>query len=167
MFWKKPTPHPRRLPDAAPFALFIAAACALFAPSAAAQTSSGPAEDVRAIEALIAAVEAANNAGDVDAWVALFTHDAVYMPPGTPAVTTREGLVDVARAGFVHDAEVAIEPLEIHVLGDWAFARTGVAGTVTLDGSGDVVSIDVKQIVLYRREKGAWRIARMITNSNG
>lgn len=53
------------------------------------------------------------------------------------------------------------------MLGDWAFARTEVAGTVTLDGSGDVVPIDVKQIVLYRREKGAWRIARMITNSNG
>jgi uncharacterized protein (TIGR02246 family) len=143
------------------------AALACLAAPAAAQVTSGPDEDIAAIASLIKAVEAANNAGDVEAWVALFTEDAVYMPPGVPAVTTRPELVEIARAGFVHDAAIDIEALEIHVMGDWAFARTRVGGTVTLDGSGDVITIDVKQIAIYRREAAGWRIARLINNANG
>jgi uncharacterized protein (TIGR02246 family) len=123
--------------------------------------------DRSAIESLIEMTEAANNAGDVDAWVALFADDAVYMPPGAPAVTTREDLIEIAEAGFRHQADVDIEPIEITVQGDWAFARSRATGSVTLDGSGEVVEVDVKQIVIYSREAdGTWRIARMIMNSN-
>ena len=82
-------------------------------------------------------------------------------------MTTRPELVEIARAGFVHDAAIDIEAMEIHVMGDWAFARSRVGGTVTLDGSGDVITIDVKQIIIYRREAPGWRIARMISNANG
>ena len=60
-----------------------------------------------------------------------------------------------------------MEPLEIEVCGDWAFARNRVTGTVTLQRSREVVPVDVKQIVIYTRgADGAWRIARMISNSN-
>jgi uncharacterized protein (TIGR02246 family) len=142
------------------------AAVLLAAPGVAAQSASGPAEDVAAIRELIDATRNANNAGDVDAWVSLFAEDAVYMPPGAPATTTRAALVEVARAGFVHAAAIELRPAEIRVRGDWAFARNHVVGQVTLDGSGEVITIDVKQIVIYRREHGEWRIARMIGNSN-
>ncbi len=90
------------------------------------------------------------------------------MPPGSPTVDTREGLVEIARAGFRHAADIEIEPLEIRVLGDWAFARSHVTGTVTLAGSGEVVEVDSRQIVLYRRDgRGSWRIARLIINRPG
>lgn len=130
-----------------------------------AQDDPAPAEaDIRA---LIEEVEAANNAGDVERWVGLFAEDAVYMPPNAPAVTTRDGLVEAAQAGFRHDAAIDIEPVEIEVHGDWAFARTAVTGTVTLQESRDVVPIDVKQIVIYRKgDDGRWKIARLIGNSN-
>lgn len=143
------------------------AAALLAAPAVAAQSTSGPAEDVAAISELIEATRAANNAGDVDAWVSLFAMDAVYMPPGAPATTTRDELIEVARAGFVHDAAIEIRPEEIRVEGDWGFARNHVGGQLTLDGSREVITIDVKQIVIYSREDGEWRIARMIGNSNG
>lgn len=133
----------------------------------AASTDVGANPDVVAIESLISNLEAANNAGDVERWVAHFAEDAVYMPPGSPEVTTRAELIEVAEAGFRHDAAVHIEPVEIHVAGDWAFARTKVTGTVTLEKSRDVVPVDVKQLVVYQRDgKGVWRIARMISNSN-
>lgn len=123
--------------------------------------------DEAAVRALIEEVEAANNAGDVERWVGLFADGAVYMAPNAPAVTTREGLVEVAEAGFRHDAAIDIEPLEIEVHGDWAFARNAVTGTVTLQDSRDVVTVDVKQIVIYRKgDDGRWRIARLIGNSN-
>lgn len=129
--------------------------------------SSGPPEDVRAIRELVAANAQANNAGDVDGWVALFAPDFVYMAPGMPAVTTRAELVEVARAGFRHRANIRIEPLETHVTADSAYTRNAVHGTVTLADSGEVVTIDLKQLVIYTRgSNGRWRIARLMTNAN-
>lgn len=131
-----------------------------------AQAQSG--SDARAaIRSVIEQTQSANNAGNVEKWVSLFAQDAVYMPPSVPAVTTRKGLVEIAEAGFRHDSSITIEPLEIKVFGDWAFARTQVSGSVTVAGSGEVHTIDTKQVVLYRQTRdGEWRIARMISNSN-
>jgi len=59
-------------------------------------------------------------------------------------------------------------PVEIEVVGDWAFARLRVGGSVALAGSNEVVAVNVKEIVVYRRdETGAWRIAHLISNSDG
>ena len=100
-------------------------------------------EDAQAaIRALIQRTEDANNAGDVDAWVALFADDAIYMAPNAPSVTTRAGLIEVAIAGFRHRASIDIEPLEIQIFGDWAFARTRVSGNVRLQGTGALVPVD-------------------------
>lgn len=124
-------------------------------------------EEQQAIVDVIRRTAAANDAGDVEAWVELFAEDAVYMPPGSPPVTTREGLAEVAEAGFRHDTDIEIEPVEIVVTGPWAFARNRVSGTVTVASTGEEVTVDVKQIVIYERtDSGEWRIARLISNSN-
>lgn len=131
------------------------------------QQSIRPSDDAEAIRSLIAKVAQANNAGDVETWVGLFASDFVYMAPNTLAVSTRHQLVEVAKTGFRHQAAIQIEPLEIRVFGDWAFARNAVSGTVKLFGTGEVVSIDVKQLVVYARGKdGQWRIARLMSNAN-
>jgi uncharacterized protein (TIGR02246 family) len=170
-------------------AVFLISACALSVPAArgtratpATQITLAGSNDNRtdkvsavpqtsdaeeAIRRVIAATAAANNAGDVDAWVALFAPDFVYMAPGAPAVSTRDALVAVARAGFIHTASIRIEPVEIQLMGDWAFARTAVSGSVVIRGSGNTVTVDNKQLVVYRRQPdGQWKIARLITNNN-
>ena len=128
---------------------------------------SGPPDDVRAIRELVAANVRANNAGNVAAWVSLFAPDFVYMAPGMPEVTSREALTEVARTGFRHKANIRIDTLETHVTGDSAYTRNKVGGTVTLADSGDVVTIDLKQLVIYSRGTDCrWRIARLITHAN-
>lgn len=53
------------------------------------------------------------------------------------------------------------------VSGRWDFARNRVRGTVELHPTGEVVEVDVKQLVIYRRTaSGAWRIARMMSDNN-
>lgn len=146
--------------------LALATVCFLMTSAARAQ-DAGARDDTGAIRELIASVEAANNAGDVEKWVGLFARNFVYMAPNAPAVTSRDSLAEVARTGFRHKAAVRIEPVEIEVMGDWAYARNAVSGTVTLAGSGQVVSVDVKQLAVYAREPGGpWRIARLMSNSN-
>jgi uncharacterized protein (TIGR02246 family) len=124
--------------------------------------------DEAAIRELIEQTAAANNAADTLGWVALFEEGAVYMPPGTQEVTTRSGLLEMAAAGFgPYAADIETTPAEIVILGDWAFARSHVTGTVTPRGGGDAIPVDVKQIVIYHRQPdGRWKIARMINNRN-
>lgn len=125
--------------------------------------------DIEAIRAVIEQTQTMNNEGNVEGWIALFDDGAVYMPPGQPSVTTREGLRAAARAGFTSwRTQVRITPDEIVPDGDWAFARNRVSGTATPIAGGPSVAIDGKQIVLYRRQPdGSWKIARLIANSNG
>jgi len=124
--------------------------------------------DTQAIRNLIARTAAMNNDGDVEGWVALFEDGAVYMPSGQPAVTTREGLREIASAGFTSwRSQIDLVPDEIIVAGDWAFARSTVTGTVTPAGGGDASPVDLKQLVVYHRQPdGTWRIARLIGNTN-
>ena len=133
----------------------------------------GPADgdstaDSTAIAAVIAQLEAANNAGDVAAWVGLFEDGAVYMPPGGPAVATRESLQEIAAAGFRQArANVTLTPVEITVSGDWAFARIAVGGDVTLIADGRNIRIDMKELAVFHRQPdGGWRVARLINNRN-
>ena len=133
-----------------------------------ARPAPDPAADEAAIRALMQRTEVANNAADTTGWVALFEDGAVYMPPGMPEVTSRAGLLEVAAGGFgPWAAAIRITPVEVVVAGDWAFVRSAVTGQVTSRSSGEVVPVDVKQVVIYRRQAdGEWKIARLINNSN-
>jgi uncharacterized protein (TIGR02246 family) len=128
-----------------------------------------PAVAERQIRALIEQTVQANNAGNVEEWVALFEDGAVYMPAGQPAITTREDLRAIAQAGFSQaTVNATMTADEIVVMGDWAFARLGVTGTATPAEGGDIATFDLKEIALYhRQDDGTWKIARLILNSNG
>jgi len=130
----------------------------------------GPTEDPadkEAIRALISKVEAANNAGDVDTWVACFAPTFTYMPPNLPPITDRDSLIEIAKFGFRNHASIRISPVEIQVCRDWAFSRSHVGGNVELFGSGKVLELDLKQLVVYRRNsQGTWQIAQLMINSN-
>lgn len=132
------------------------------------RVESDPAADEAAIRELIRQTAAANNAADKLGWVALFEEGAVYMPPGTPEVATREGLLEAAATGFGgYAAAISITPAEIVISGDWAFARSQVTGSVTPRTGGEPILVNVKQLAIYHRQPdGAWRIARLMNNSN-
>lgn len=124
---------------------------------------------IQAIRGIIARTEAMNNEGDIEGWTALFEDGAVYMPSGQPAITTRNGLRETARAGFTSwRSQIRITPDEVVASGDWAFARSRVTGTATPIVGGDPISVDLKEIVVYHRQAdGSWKIARLIGNNNG
>jgi len=130
-----------------------------------ARTDSG--EDETAIRTLISKTEDMNNSGDANGWASLFAPDAVYMPPGLKAITSHQELVQIAETAFRSNSiTISIEPQEIVILGDWAFVRSRVTGTVAPRSGGDSSIIDMKQLVIYRRTDDGWRIARLANNSN-
>jgi uncharacterized protein (TIGR02246 family) len=124
--------------------------------------------DEAAIRALLEHATAINNAGDAAAWADLFAPGAVFMPANAHEVTTRTGLEQLAAARFSSfDSDVVISPVEIVLLGDWAFSRTTVKGSVSSKSGGEPIAVDLKEIAIYQRQPdGSWKVARLIGNSN-
>ncbi len=124
--------------------------------------------DVEAIRAVVNRASEINKAGDTAAWVDLFAEGAVLMPADEGEITTRQNLEAYKQRGFDRfNTDITIDPVEIEVLGDWAFVRTRVTGTLNPKDEGDSVPVDCKEIAIFRRQSdGAWKLWRLIGNSN-
>ncbi len=111
---------------------------------------------------------AACGAGDAAALTALFTDDAVWMPPNQPAKVGKEVIEDQYRALFDQlTCELELNQEEIAVAGDWAFDRTSYTVTLSPKTEGEPVKDRGKYINIYRRQPdGTWKIAAHIWNSD-
>ena len=130
------------------------------------QKSNGA--DVEAINRVREAHIAALNAGDVNAWAAIFTEDGVQMPPNAPANRGRESIRVWSQAFLApFRVEFTLSVDEVRVLGDWAFERGAYTVVMTPKAGGELVRDDGKYITIYERNPGgAWGMARDIWNSN-
>jgi ketosteroid isomerase-like protein len=92
----------------------------------------------------------------------------MLLPDGQPPITTREALEGFAVSRFSrYRPNIQIAADEIQIIGDWAFSRTTVTGTLTPRGGGNPLRVDGKEIALYRRQpNGGWKLARLIANSS-
>ena len=108
------------------------------------------------------------NAGDLGAWMSLWTDEGIQMPPdeaprvGREAIRARNGpLLDQ----FTYDMRITNE--EVGVAAGWAFARGRYSATLTPKAGGEFTSIDGKYMtILQRQPDGSWKIHRDIFNSN-
>lgn len=125
----------------------------------------GPPEE--AVRAVASAIIEADNQGDLEKVLRLYTSDAVLMPPGGEPV---EGL-DAIRAHYGSlfsrfSLRASLVSRETIVSGDWAFDRgtTGVVSTSKV--TGETTEARDKYLMVLRREEDGWRIARLIWNRN-
>ncbi len=106
---------------------------------------------------------------DVDAWISLWTDDAVQMPPDRQAVVGKEAI----RAGFAFGStlflrkDFVITTAEVRRAGDLAFARGTYTLTLTPKAGGSDISVDGKFMTIFEKQQGgSWKIHRDIFNSN-
>jgi uncharacterized protein (TIGR02246 family) len=128
--------------------------------------SSG--DDLRAIDRTREAHIAALNQGSVDAFAAIFSEDAVQMPPNAPANAGRAKIRAWIQA-FVgaFRIEFALNVQEVQVAGDWAFERGGYRIHLRPKAGGGAFQETGKYITIYQKQAdGAWLAARDIWNSN-
>lgn len=125
--------------------------------------------DEEAISGLQATYLAALDAGNAEQYAAVFTDDGVLMVPNAPPVNGSEAIGAYIQAGFDqtdfenHDISTA----EMMVLGDWAFARGTLMGTIAEQPDGEPLESTRSWVMIFRRQpEGSWRIARYILNSD-
>ncbi len=117
------------------------------------------------IQTVLDRYEQALNASDVDAVVALYADGGVFMPSSAPTAVGIEGV----RAAYGHvftliKLNVAFTVEEIVVDGSIAFARTGSKGTVTVLADDATGPEENRELFVFQKEDGVWKIARYMFN---
>ncbi len=124
-----------------------------------------PDTDRREIQTVLDRYETALNASDVDAVVELYADDGVFMPSSAP---TAVGIESV-RAAYEHvfttiKLNIAFTVEEIVAAGSTAFARTGSKGSVTILADGTTVPEENRELFVFQKQDGLWKIARYMFN---
>lgn len=111
---------------------------------------------------------AAVNSGDIEGFMAIFTDDAVIMPPNLAPICGKDNIRRFNRQFFEElTTQITIKSEEVVVCGEWAFDRGTFEVTFTPKSGGEPVQDSGKYIyILKQQPDGTWKMARDIWNSN-
>ena len=116
-------------------------------------------KDEQAIRKLIDDWMQASARGDIDKVLSMMSDDVVFMTAGGEPFGKKEfaaqssGLKDVKIEGVA-------KPVEIKVLGDWAYLRNHISVTMTPKGSQSLKRAGYTLTILNRQSDGRWVITR-------
>ena len=121
--------------------------------------------DIREIQSILSSYEKALNASDVDAVIQLYADDGVFMPSSAPTAVGTEGV----RAAYGHvfktiQLKIAFTVNEIVADGSMAFARTASKGTVTVLANHVTAPEENRELFVFQKKAGVWKIARYMFN---
>jgi uncharacterized protein (TIGR02246 family) len=107
--------------------------------------------------------EEAARKGDLDRLAALYTPDAIALPPDGPMVKGRENIKQMwgTIAQQLGLKDVRLDTLDLEVVGETAY-EVGEAA-LTLANANAMV----KFVVVWKRIDGQWRLHRDIWNAKG
>ncbi len=124
-------------------------------------------EDIAAIRQLAADWRAGWLAGDVDALLALYADEPVVLPGGQPAVYGQAAIRALYEPVF-RDYTISSEErvVEVEASGDLGYFWVSYHLKATPKAGGAPLEEDGKALFIVRRVQGAWKIARLIDNSD-
>jgi uncharacterized protein (TIGR02246 family) len=121
--------------------------------------------DERDIRDLLANYQKLLNASDAATIAGLYAADGIFMPQGFPSAAGREAVLQSYRAIFKNiTLSIEFEVDEIMVGEGIATALTRSNGSVRVNATGDAAPESNRELFVFVREAGAWRIARYMFN---
>ena len=119
-------------------------------------------DEGQAIRSMLQRYEQALNDADVEAVMALYAEDGVFMPQNSPSSVGATEIRKAYEAVFAAiRLTVKFSIQEVHqVAPEWAFARTNSAGTVLIHASGQTPAEANQELFVLQQVQGAWKIAR-------
>jgi len=122
-------------------------------------------QEKAAIETLLNSYEKALNASDTESVLKLYAEDGVFMPSEAPTsigIAAVEGAYNFVFSQIKLHIKFSVDEIEIQ--GDFAFARTISRGTVDVLAAGISVPEENRELFVFKKENGEWKIARYIFN---
>lgn len=121
--------------------------------------------DEKDIRALLAEYERLLNASDAESIADLYSDDGIFMPQGFPTAAGREDVLQSYRAIFGNiTLAIEFEVDEVLAGEGTATALTRSNGSVRVNATGDEAPESNRELFVFAREEGAWRIARYMFN---
>jgi ketosteroid isomerase-like protein len=113
---------------------------------------------------------AASKAGDVEAFVSLFSDDAVLMAPNEPTVYGKAEVKEWAEEYFQHFSIVALTDTEREatIMDGWALERWAYMVAILPVNSSEIERIrdDGRWFSIWKRDtEGSWKISQVMFNS--
>ncbi|HUX89961.1 MAG TPA: SgcJ/EcaC family oxidoreductase [Gallionellaceae bacterium] len=107
-------------------------------------------------------------AGDAEALLSLYADDPVLMPWGQPAVFGKDAIRPLYQSVFKEYAfSSQNRVMDVEASGDWGYFWCTYRLTATPKAGGKPLEEEGKSVFIVRREQGgAWKIARLIDNSD-
>ena len=122
-------------------------------------------QDKQQIEQLLTEYKNSLNTSDVVLSQSLYAKDGVFMPTGAPSAIGSENILKSYEFIFSQiqlNIEFYID--EIVVDGDFAFATTSSKGTTLIHANGQTVPEENRELFVFEKIDGAWKIARYMFN---
>jgi len=122
-------------------------------------------EEKQKIETLLREYKKSLNTSDAKLAQSLYTKDGVFMPTEAPSGIGSEGILKSYEFVFSQiqlNIEFFIE--EIEVEGNMAFAVTSSKGTTLIHATGHTVPEANRELFVFEKVDGAWKIARYMFN---
>jgi uncharacterized protein (TIGR02246 family) len=117
--------------------------------------------DAKAIEAAVVRYVDATNRGDVAALAALYTEDAMLLPPDHGPIEGRRAIVNFWQQGTDHNLEIVTLRIDVH--GDLGY----LVGRYTLPATAQEPADSGKYLLCLRRQRdGTWKVTADIWNSS-
>jgi len=129
--------------------------------------SKSQSSDKAGIEKLIFAYQDALNASDAAKVTSLYTENGALMANAAP---TSEGAAQVKGTyeyvfnNFTYSLKFTV--LEIQVSGNTAFARSTSKGSFVIKSNGQTVEDENRELFVFEKQKGEWKIARYMYNKS-
>lgn len=123
--------------------------------------------DMAAIRKLAADWSAGWNSSDTEALLSLYGDDPVLMPQGRPAVYGKDAICSLYRSIFQEFTVKGEGKLvEAAASGDLGYFWSSYTLTAKPISGGEEITEQGKSIFIVRRQRDAWKIARLIDNSD-
>jgi ketosteroid isomerase-like protein len=101
------------------------------------------------------------NAGDIDAFIALYTDDARLLPPNSPVITGKDNLKKFW-GGMMSSG---IKPV-LKTVSAFKYGKTAIEEGIATIYAGDQVVDTMKYIVIWKKINGTWKMYQDIFNSD-
>ena len=123
-----------------------------------------PAQDKAAIQQLSDRFAEAFNTGDIDAVAAMYTEDAVVLPPGAEIIQGRDKIQALWQGATEQMSDLKLTATDVKPLGDSAVREIGTA-TAKTNGE-QPQDMTIKYVVIWEKVGDEWKIATDIWNMN-
>lgn len=117
------------------------------------------------IESLLMTYKGTLNTSNSEKATSLYTKDGIFMPTGAPSAIGTEqikGAYDFVFSQIQLNIEFFIE--EITIENSLAYAVTSSKGSTLIHATGETVPEANRELFVFEKENGTWKIARYMFN---